>query len=101
MRVTLLCSDYLLGKNGRLLGKDEARMPAGTMHTLHKYVSTLLCVVVVKRRMLTLPFWAGTTENPAVSHRSNVMRAEEIGVKIYRVRINDFVRSPHLPCAVL
>ena len=40
MRVKLVCSDYLLGKNGRLMNKDEARAPAGTMHTLHKYVYT-------------------------------------------------------------
>ena len=46
MRVKLVCSDYLLGKNGRLMNKDEARAPAGTMHTLNKYVHTLLFVFV-------------------------------------------------------
>ena len=47
MKVKLLCSKSLLGKNGRIMDKDEARAPpAFTMHTLHKYVHTLLCVDV-------------------------------------------------------
>ena len=35
MKVKLLCSDYLLGTNGRLMDKDEARAPAAI-----RYINT-------------------------------------------------------------